>query len=77
MNPLKHPALHHQGHRRALKEIRKLRKLAIIVSEQVVSFMMEVCDRAFVIDRGRLSRAPREHLDAIKSERCFPLNPVQ
>jgi len=50
---------------RALKEIRKLRKLAIIVSEQVVSFMMEVCDRAFVIDRGRfVHEAPREHLDA-------------
>jgi len=50
---------------RSLKEIRKLRKLAIIVSEQVVSFMMEVCDRAFVIDRGRfVHEAPREHLDA-------------
>ena len=29
---------------RALKEIRRLRKLAIVVSEQVVSFMMEVRD---------------------------------
>ncbi len=52
---------------RALKEIRKMRKLAIIVSEQVVSFMMEVCDRALVIERGRfVHEAPRESLDANK-----------
>ena len=37
---------------RALKEIRTLRKLAIVVSEQVVSFMMDVCDRVLVIDAG-------------------------
>jgi urea transport system ATP-binding protein len=50
---------------RALKEIRKLRKIAIIVSEQVVSFMMEVCDRALVLDRGRfVHEAARERLDA-------------
>jgi urea transport system ATP-binding protein len=52
---------------RALKEIRKLRKLAIIVSEQVVSFMMDVCDRALVIERGRfIHEAPRDQLDAGK-----------
>jgi len=52
---------------RALKEIRKIRQLAIIVSEQVVSFMMEVCDRAFVIERGRfIHEAPRDNLDAEK-----------
>lgn len=52
---------------KALKEIRKMRKLAIIVSEQVVSFMMDVCDRAFVIERGRfIHEAPREGLDADK-----------
>jgi urea transport system ATP-binding protein len=52
---------------RALKEIRKIRKLAIIVSEQVVSFMMDVCDRALVIERGRfIHEAPRDHLDAEK-----------
>ena len=52
---------------RALKEIRQLRKLAIVVSEQVVSFMMEVCDRALVIDRGRfIHEAPRALLDADK-----------
>ncbi len=52
---------------KALKEIRRMRKLAIIVSEQVVSFMMEVCDRALVIERGRfIHEAPRENLDADK-----------
>ena len=52
---------------RALKEIRKMRKIAIVVSEQVVSFMMDCCDRAFVIDRGRfIHEAPRDNLDADK-----------
>ena len=52
---------------RALKEIRQLRKLAIIVSEQVVSFMMDVCDRALVIERGRfIHEESRASLDADK-----------
>jgi len=52
---------------RALKEIRQLRKLAIVVTEQVVSFMMDVCDRALVIERGRfVHEAPRANLDAEK-----------
>jgi urea transport system ATP-binding protein len=52
---------------RALKDIRKIRKLAILVSEQVVSFMMDVCDRAFVLERGRfVHEAPRASLDAEK-----------
>ena len=38
---------------RTLREIRKMRDLTIVVSEQVVSFMMDVCDRVLVIDRGR------------------------
>ncbi len=50
---------------RALKEIRKMRQLAIIVAEQVVSFMMDVCDRALVIERGQfIHEAPRATLDA-------------
>ena len=50
---------------KALKEIRRLRNLAIIVTEQVVSFMMDVCDRALVIDRGRfIHEASRDSLDA-------------
>ena len=52
---------------KALKEIRNLRKIAIVVSEQVVSFMMEVCDRAIVIERGRfIHEAQRANLDANK-----------
>jgi urea transport system ATP-binding protein len=52
---------------RALKEIRSLRNLAIVVTEQVVSFMMDVCDRALVIEQGRfVHEAPRENLDAEK-----------
>lgn len=38
---------------RALKQIRQMRNLAIVVTEQVVSFMMDVCDRVLVIERGR------------------------
>jgi urea transport system ATP-binding protein len=52
---------------RALKEIRQLRKIAIVVSEQVVSFMMDVCDRTLVIEGGRfIHEALRENLDAGK-----------
>lgn len=52
---------------RALKEIRQMRKLAIVVTEQVVSFMMDVCDRALVLDRGRfIHEALRENMDAEK-----------
>jgi urea transport system ATP-binding protein len=52
---------------RALKEIRKLRQLAIVVTEQVVSFMMDVCDRALVMERGRfVHEARRDYLDANK-----------
>jgi urea transport system ATP-binding protein len=39
---------------RALNEIRKLRQITIIVSEQVLSFAMDVADRLFVIEGGRL-----------------------
>jgi urea transport system ATP-binding protein len=52
---------------RALREIRQMRKIAIVATEQVVSFMMEVCDRAFVIERGRfIHETPRANLDADK-----------
>jgi len=57
---------------KALREIRKLRDLTIVVSEQVVSFMMEVCDRVLVIDRGRfVHEAGRENLDAGKVKRLL------
>ena len=52
---------------RALREIRQMRKIAIIVSEQVVSFMMDVCDRVLVIERGQfVHEADRANLDANK-----------
>ena len=39
---------------KALNEIRKMRGITIIVSEQVLSFAMDVADRLFVIEGGRL-----------------------
>jgi urea transport system ATP-binding protein len=39
---------------RALNEIRKWRGIAIVVSEQVLSFAMDVADRLLVIEGGRL-----------------------
>ena len=52
---------------RALREIRSLRKIAIIVTEQVVSFMMDVWDRVLVMDRGRfIHESPRANLEAEK-----------
>lgn len=49
---------------KSLKEIRKLRQLTIIVSEQVLSFTMEIADRFFVIDKGRfVYENTREQVD--------------
>ena len=39
---------------RVLNEIRKLRKITIIVSEQVLHFALAVADRIAVIERGAL-----------------------
>ena len=39
---------------KALNEIRKMRGITIVVSEQVLSFAMDVADRLFVIEGGRL-----------------------
>ena len=39
---------------RALHEIRKMREITIIVSEQVLNFAMDVADRLFVIEGGLL-----------------------
>ncbi|MBU4609234.1 urea ABC transporter ATP-binding subunit UrtE [Achromobacter sp. GG226] len=44
---------------RSLLEIRKLRNLAIVVSEQVLSFTMEIADRLIVIDKGRFVHEDR------------------
>ncbi len=49
---------------RSLLEIRKLRDLAIIVSEQVLSFTLQIADRLIVIDKGRFVHEDlREHVD--------------
>ncbi|MGF6970523.1 ABC-type branched-subunit amino acid transport system ATPase component [Paraburkholderia sp. WC7.3g] len=46
----------------SLKEIRDLRQLTIIVSEQVLSFTMEIADRLLVIEKGpRLTADPLQH----------------
>jgi urea transport system ATP-binding protein len=39
---------------KALNEIRRLREITIVVSEQVLSFAMDVADRLLVIEGGRL-----------------------
>jgi len=39
---------------KALNEIRRMRQLTIVVSEQVLSFAMDVADRLFVIEGGSL-----------------------
>jgi len=50
---------------KSLKEIRKLRQLTIIVSEQVLSFTLEIADRFFVIDKGSfVYEGARENVDA-------------
>jgi len=50
---------------KALNEIRKLRKITIVVSEQVLSFALDVADRLFVIEGGRLvHESSRANIDA-------------
>jgi urea transport system ATP-binding protein len=52
---------------RSLREIRDLKKLTIIVSEQVLSFVLDTCDRIAVIDKGKLIREDkRDAVDAAK-----------
>ena len=50
---------------RQLKEIKRLRGLTIIVSEQVLSFALDVADRLLVIDRGQIvDEMSRDQADA-------------
>lgn len=52
---------------RVLNEIRKMREITIIVSEQVLSFTMEVADRIIVIDKGKfIHEDVRGEVDAAK-----------
>jgi urea transport system ATP-binding protein len=50
---------------RALREIRRLRQLSILVTEQVLSFVLDACDRLLVVERGRIIHEDtRERVDA-------------
>ena len=52
---------------KALNELRKMRDITIIVSEQVLSFTLEVADRLFVIDKGRfIHENRRANVDTAK-----------
>ena len=52
---------------RTLNEIREMKKIAILVSEQVLSFTMEIADRLTVIERGELiHEEPRATADQAK-----------
>ncbi|ALP65993.1 MULTISPECIES: urea ABC transporter ATP-binding subunit UrtE [Paraburkholderia] len=51
----------------ALNEIRRLRGISIVVSEQVLSFALDVADRLFVIEGGRfVHETPRAEADTAK-----------
>jgi urea transport system ATP-binding protein len=55
---------------KSLREIRKIRKLTIVVSEQVLSFVLDTCDNIMVIDKGNLIREDRRadvNADQIKA----------
>lgn len=50
-----------------LNDIRKLRDITIIVSEQVLSFTLDIADRLLVIEKGQFVHEDlREHVDAEK-----------
>jgi urea transport system ATP-binding protein len=52
---------------RSLKEIRTLKQLTIIVSEQVLSFTMDIADRLLVIEKGRfVHENRRDEVDIAK-----------
>ncbi|WP_411826770.1 urea ABC transporter ATP-binding subunit UrtE [Luteolibacter sp. AS25] len=52
---------------RTLREIRDMKNLTIIVSEQVLSFVLDTCDRLMVIEKGKLIREDdRASVDAEK-----------
>lgn len=52
---------------KVLNEIRKMREITIIVSEQVLSFTMDIADRIMVIEKGNLIHEDkRADVDAAK-----------
>jgi urea transport system ATP-binding protein len=49
---------------RLLRDIRSIRNLCIVVCEQVLSFVLDIADRIFVMEGGRIVHADtREHVD--------------
>jgi urea transport system ATP-binding protein len=55
---------------KSLREIREMKKLTIVVSEQVLSFVLDTCDNIMVIDKGNLIREDRRsdvNADQIKA----------
>lgn len=52
---------------KALNEIRKMRDITIIVSEQVLSFTMDIADRIIVIDKGNFIHEDKR--DAVDAEK--------
>jgi hypothetical protein len=69
----RHPAFHHQGHRQGAERDPQARDITIVVSEQVLSFALDVADRLFVIEGGRfVHETQREH-----RRRAHPRLPVR
>lgn len=53
-----------------LREIRQLKKIAIVVSEQVLSFALDVADRVLVLENGTVVHAaPRADVDEARVAR--------
>jgi urea transport system ATP-binding protein len=52
---------------KVLNEIRKMREITIIVSEQVLSFTMDIADRIIVIDKGSFIHEDKR--DAVDAEK--------
>jgi urea transport system ATP-binding protein len=52
---------------RVLKDIRQMRELTIIVSEQVLSFALDIADRLLVVEKGNIiDEVERSQADAAK-----------
>lgn len=52
---------------KALNEVKRMRKIAIVVSEQVLSFALDVADRILIIEKGRIIHENRrDNVDAKK-----------
>ena len=55
---------------KVLTDIRRMHEITIIVSEQVLSFTLEIADRLLVIEKGKfVHEDSRENVDAKKISR--------